>query len=118
MVSSFYALTFRAPSSFSRPLMQPFANAPDELFPNSLLIEVAWEVCNQVGGIYTVIRSKVPATVPAWGNRYCLLGPYFPQQAQGEFETYDDAQPVSRAGRCINMKLFTATAGGELLCLP
>ena len=28
---------------------------------NSLLTEVAWEVCNQVGGIYTVIRSKVPS---------------------------------------------------------
>ena len=25
---------------------------------NAKLFEVAWEVCNQVGGIYTVIRSK------------------------------------------------------------
>ena len=72
--------------------MHPLASAPDELLPDSLLIEVAWEVCNQVGGIYTVIRSKVPATVPAWGDRYCLLGPYFPQQAQGEFENYEDGQ--------------------------
>ncbi|MGI4874203.1 MAG: glycosyltransferase [Janthinobacterium lividum] len=72
--------------------MQPHPHAPEALFPDSLLIEAAWEVCNQVGGIYTVIRSKVPATMPAWGNRYCLLGPYFPQQAQGEFEAYDDQQ--------------------------
>ncbi len=28
---------------------------------NSLLIEVAWEVCNPAGGIYTVIRSKAQA---------------------------------------------------------
>jgi hypothetical protein len=28
-----------------------------------LLVEVAWEVCNQVGGIYTVLRSKVPSMV-------------------------------------------------------
>jgi glycogen(starch) synthase len=25
-----------------------------------ILIEIAWETCNQVGGIYTVIRTKVP----------------------------------------------------------
>ena len=72
--------------------MQSQPVAPEALFPDSLLIEVAWEVCNQVGGIYTVIRSKVPATMPAWGDRYCLLGPYFPQMAQGEFEAYSDQQ--------------------------
>ena len=66
--------------------------AADALLPDSLLIEAAWEVCNQVGGIYTVIRSKVPATVPAWGNRYCLLGPYFAHMAQGEFENFEDNQ--------------------------
>ena len=66
--------------------------AADTLLPDSLLIEAAWEVCNQVGGIYTVIRSKVPATVPAWGNRYCLLGPYFAHMAQGEFENFEDNQ--------------------------
>ena len=72
--------------------MQPTPLAPEALYPDSLLLEVAWEVCNQVGGIYTVIRSKVPATIPAWGERYCLLGPYFPQQAQGEFEALTDAE--------------------------
>ncbi|MBW3129816.1 glycosyltransferase [Hymenobacter profundi] len=59
---------------------------------DALLVESAWEVCNQVGGIYTVIRSKVPAAVQGWGDRYCLLGPYFPQQAQSEFEPFDDMQ--------------------------
>ncbi|MFN3590028.1 MAG: glycogen synthase [Spirosomataceae bacterium] len=51
-----------------------------------ILFEVAWEVCNQVGGIYTVIRSKVPAMVEEWGDNYCLIGPYFPQTALVEFE--------------------------------
>ena len=64
----------------------PVSAIPDD----TLLVEVAWEVCNQVGGIYTVIRSKVPATRQVWGGRYCLLGPYFPQQAQGEFEPDDE----------------------------
>jgi len=51
-----------------------------------LLIEVAWEVCNQVGGIYTVLRSKVPSMVSRWGSRYCLVGPYEALAAEVEFE--------------------------------
>ncbi|HLK96132.1 MAG TPA: glycogen/starch synthase, partial [Hymenobacter sp.] len=70
--------------------MQVPFSAPAPIAPDALLVEVAWEVCNQVGGIYTVIRSKVPAAVQGWDDRYCLLGPYFPQQAQTEFEPYDD----------------------------
>jgi glycogen(starch) synthase len=53
---------------------------------DALLLEVAWEVCNQVGGIYTVLRSKVPSMRSRWGNRYCLVGPYNPQTAEVEFE--------------------------------
>ncbi|WP_022825951.1 glycosyltransferase [Hymenobacter norwichensis] len=85
--------------------MQVPSSAPAPVAPNALLVEVAWEVCNQVGGIYTVIRSKVPATMQGWDDRYCLLGPYFPKQAQGEFEAYDDYQlstlsdPFARAVR-------------------
>jgi glycogen(starch) synthase len=63
-----------------------------------LLIETAWEVCNQVGGIYTVIRSKVPAMVEKWGNRYCLLGPYMPPNVLAEFEPSDDYDhPMGKA---------------------
>lgn len=55
---------------------------------NSLLMECAWEVCNQVGGIFTVIQTKVPATKTKWGNNYLLLGPYFANQTSAIFE-YD-----------------------------
>ena len=45
---------------------------------NTFLFEIAWEVCNQVGGIYTVIRSKVPSVIEKWGKEnYFLIGPYF-----------------------------------------
>jgi len=57
---------------------------------NSLLVETSWEVCNQLGGIYTVIRSKAPSMVNAWGNRYCLLGPYVHNKIPAEFEPTDD----------------------------
>ena len=51
-----------------------------------MLLEISWEVCNQLGGIYTVLRSKVPSAVSRWGNRYCLVGPYNHATAQIEFE--------------------------------
>ncbi|SFP69317.1 glycosyltransferase [Hymenobacter arizonensis] len=101
--------------------MQPTPHAPDALFPDALLVEVAWEVCNQVGGIYTVIRSKVPATVPAWGDRYCLLGPYFPNQAQGEFEPLDDlaihtaSDPFGAAVRTMRAQGFDVQIGTWLV---
>jgi glycogen(starch) synthase len=56
-----------------------------------LLFEVAWEVCWQLGGIYTVLRSKAPAMLQRWGERYCLIGPYNPQTAAFEF----DEQPAT-----------------------
>ena len=37
---------------------------------NPLLFECAWEVANKVGGIYTVIKTKVPVTVKEYGDRY------------------------------------------------
>lgn len=39
------------------------------------LFEVSWEVCNLVGGIYTVLRSKAEEAVRAFGDNYFLLGP-------------------------------------------
>lgn len=54
--------------------------------PQPLLFEIAWEVCWQLGGIYTVLRSKAPAMLEHWGDRYCLIGPYNPQTAALEFE--------------------------------
>ena len=51
-----------------------------------LLFEVAWEVCWQLGGIYTVLRSKAATMLERWGDRYCLIGPYNPATAALEFE--------------------------------
>ena len=55
------------------------------------LLESAWEVCNQVGGIYTVIRSKVPVAVEEWGDNYALLGPYMQDGIAGDFEMLQPA---------------------------
>ncbi len=52
----------------------------------ALLFEVSWEVCCQTGGIYTVLRSKAPATVRSWGDSYWMIGPYREDAAKVEFE--------------------------------
>lgn len=44
---------------------------------NPLLFECAWEVANKVGGIYTVIKTKVPVTVKEYGDRYVSLTCFF-----------------------------------------
>ena len=52
----------------------------------TLLFEIAWEVCWQLGGIYTVLRTKAAAMLERWEDRYCLIGPYNPTTAALEFE--------------------------------
>ena len=46
-------------------------------FDNSTvtLFEVSWEVCNKVGGIYSVVSSKALQAVEQFGEDYFLLGP-------------------------------------------
>jgi glycogen synthase len=62
------------------------APAGEDEQPNyPLLFEVSWEVCSQAGGIYTVLRSKAPATVNRWQDGYCLIGPWRPN-SEIEFE--------------------------------
>ena len=51
-----------------------------------LLFEIGWEVCWQLGGIYTVLRSKADCMIERWDDRYCLIGPYNPATAPLEFE--------------------------------
>ena len=56
----------------------------------SFLIEIAWEVCNQVGGIHTVIKSKVPTVMRNWEDNYCLIGPDVNKDVSAEFEEFVD----------------------------
>ncbi len=51
-----------------------------------ILFEVSWEVCNKVGGIYTVVMSKAAKMVEAYSNNYIMIGPYFASKVTGQFE--------------------------------
>jgi len=42
---------------------------------NRWLFEISWEVCNKVGGIFTVISSKAAQAVAAFEGRYVAMGP-------------------------------------------
>ncbi|ORX38837.1 glycogen synthase [Kockovaella imperatae] len=61
---------------------------------NPLLFECAWEVANKVGGIYTVIKTKVPVTVREFGDRVCLIGPLSYKTAPMEVEA-EEPEPGS-----------------------
>ncbi len=67
----------------------------NHLQDSAFLFEVSWEVCNKVGGIHTVLRSKAGEALEAFGDRYCMIGPSLPQNV--EFEETDE--PCWRAIR-------------------
>lgn len=70
----------------------------NKIVESTLLTEIAWEACNQVGGIYTVLRSKVPTMVEKFGGNYCLLGPYVNANVSTEFEEIKEIEgPFSKA---------------------
>ncbi len=52
------------------------------------LFEASWEVCNKVGGIHTVIRSKLSRATAEFGDGYFLVGPLLPRNV--EFEETDE----------------------------
>ncbi|MDO5759619.1 MAG: alpha-glucan family phosphorylase [Bacteroidota bacterium] len=55
------------------------------------LFETSWEVCNKVGGIHTVISTKIPTISKKIGDNHILLGPDLGQatQTDSEFEQDD-----------------------------
>ncbi|MFH1506175.1 MAG: glycogen/starch synthase [archaeon] len=46
-----------------------------------MLFEVSWEICNKVGGIYTVMISKA-ALMNGYYEKYFMIGPYFEDKAR------------------------------------
>lgn len=72
------------PDPIDQPL--PKTTRQKHRLEDHILLETAWEVCNQVGGIYTVIRSKAIEVTKIWEDNYCLIGPYVQKSAEVEFE--------------------------------
>jgi glycogen(starch) synthase len=63
---------------------------------NHMLFEVATEVANRVGGIYSVLKSKAPVTTAEYGERYTLIGPLNRASAAVEVEELSPSNPAMR----------------------
>lgn len=50
-------------------MTQEIFTKPDYIF------EISWEVCNKVGGIYTVVSTKAPDIQKELGDNFILIGP-------------------------------------------
>lgn len=98
-----------------KPAAPSAAPAPGPRQVDPLLLEVAWEAVNQLGGIYTVLRSKVPSMIARWGSRYCLVGPYVHDKAQVEFEASPLVGPVGEAVKAMNEMGYKAHYGRWLV---
>ncbi|MCA9478258.1 MAG: glycogen/starch synthase [Nanoarchaeota archaeon] len=59
-----------------------------------MVFEVSFEVCNKVGGIYTVVSSKVPLMQAHYDN-YFLIGPLF-DTAPAEFIEERPTEPLAK----------------------
>ena len=57
---------------------------------NHVLFEVATEVANRVGGIYSVLKSKAQVTTAEYGSMYTLLGPWNRASAAVEVEELEE----------------------------
>uniref|UniRef100_A0AAR2L7L0 Glycogen [starch] synthase n=1 Tax=Pygocentrus nattereri TaxID=42514 RepID=A0AAR2L7L0_PYGNA len=62
-----------------------------------LLFEVAWEVTNKVGGIYTVIQTKAKVTVDEWGENFFMIGPYYEHNFKTQVEQCDPPNAAIKA---------------------
>ncbi|CAL8324067.1 unnamed protein product [Lota lota] len=76
--------------------MLPQWDEEDLPVDNLLLFEVAWEVTNKVGGIYTVIQTKAKITVDEWGENYFMMGPYYEHNFKTQVEACEPPHPAIR----------------------
>ena len=57
---------------------------PDYIF------EVSWEVCNKIGGIHTVIATKLRSLHQQYGDNYIFIGPELNKDTKGNTEFIED----------------------------
>lgn len=80
-----------------------------------ILLEIAWEVCQQLGGIYTVMRTKSPRMTSVWGDNYFVVGPYDENKSTAEFR---ELEPEGFIGEAVKkIQSFGVKAHyGKWLC--
>ncbi|MGL5690312.1 MAG: glycogen/starch synthase, partial [Bacteroidales bacterium] len=51
-----------------------------ELISPKLILEVSWEVCNKIGGIYTVLSTRAKTLQDLYKDSIIFIGPDFPER--------------------------------------
>jgi glycogen synthase len=74
------------------------------------LIEISWEICNKVGGIYSVISSKAKRTKNTY-KEYTCIGPFIEGQAKQEFQEQTPPKEYKEAFKIIKNKGINAKYG-------
>ncbi|MEM8757828.1 MAG: glycosyltransferase [Planctomycetota bacterium] len=95
--------------------MSEAAEVREPDLPEPLLFESAWEVCNQIGGIYQVLRSKAAEMTRRWGDRYTLIGPYEPEKAALEFSAGEPDPAIAGAIETLRNEGVRVHAGRWLV---
>lgn len=65
-------------------------NAKKIITPD-FVFEVSWEVCNKVGGIYTVLSTKAPEMVSRYRDDLIMIGPDVRKEPANQPEFIEDA---------------------------
>lgn len=61
------------------------ATSHSDVYPGiRLFMECSWEVCNKIGGIYTVLSTKAVELKKLFGDRLVFIGPDFGQGTEGD----------------------------------
>lgn len=84
-------------------------------FSNIILLEVSWEVCRQIGGIYRVLRTKVPTVAEIFKENYCLIGPDFKESSNLEFEPVNPPELYSKVLELFHKRGYKARFGKWLV---
>ncbi len=91
--------------------------SPDVIF------EVSWEVCNKVGGIYTVVSTKAPSLLRQFEDRLILIGPDLYHEPSEHVEFKEDRNLLAAwrehaAGEGLHLKIGRwAIAGAPVVIL-
>src|SRR5690606_11829361 len=67
-------------------------NNKNKLQTPDYIFEVSWEVCNKIGGIYTVISTKAPLMQQRYGDSFIMIGPDLYKGEEGNREFLEDPE--------------------------
>ena len=59
------------------------------------LFETSWEICNKVGGIYTVLSTKAATVVGNYHDHYICIGPDIPKDYNDDLHEYWKAEAAA-----------------------